>query len=170
MGIGGGTFAILVMTLFGKSIHHAIATAAGFGVIIAVPGAIGFAIIGWGAEGLPPGSIGYVNLIGLVAITAMTAMTAPLGAYVAHKMNPDVLKRAFATYLLLTTGVMFFDAYQQRAAGPQPLIAEAATLQHFASAVSEKNYQAFSGAPPEEGLSYYEPPPRAESQGGEAER
>lgn len=125
LGIGGGTFAILVMTLFGKPIHQAIATAAGFGVIIAVPGAVGFVIIGWGAEGLPPGSIGYVNLIALAAITAMTAITAPLGAHVAHKMNPIILKRAFATYLLLTTGVMFFDAYQQRVpAEGQPLIAK----------------------------------------------
>ncbi len=167
MGIGGGTFAILVMTLFGKPIHSAIATAAGFGFIIAVPGAIGFAIIGQGVEGLPPGSIGYINVIGLLAITAMTALTAPAGAYVAHKMNPALLKRVFATYLLFTTGVMFFDAYQARLDQEPgaPYFAEAATLEHFDSAVSEKEYQALSGAPPEEGLSYYESARRSDGGG-----
>lgn len=162
MGIGGGTFAILVMTLFGKPIHSAIATAAGFGFIIAVPGAIGFMVIGQGVEGLPPGSIGYVNVIGLVAITAMTALTAPAGAYVAHKMNPALLKRVFATYLLFTTAVMFADAYRAHMApaphSAAPYLAEAATLGHFEEAASEKDYRALSGAPPEDGLSYYEPP------------
>lgn len=166
MGIGGGTFAILVMTLFGKPIHSAIATAAGFGFIIAIPGAIGFMIIGQGVEGLPPGSIGYVNVIGLVAITAMTALTAPAGAYVAHKLNPTLLKRVFATYLLFTTGVMFFDAYKAQMEHPSaPYLAEAATRGRLEKAASEKDYQAFSGAPPEEGLSYYEPPAQADKGG-----
>ena len=35
MGIGGGTFGVTVMTLYGVTIHRAVATAAGFGLIIA---------------------------------------------------------------------------------------------------------------------------------------
>lgn len=44
LGIGGGTIAIMVMTLCGRSIHRAIATASGIGTLIAVPATIGFAI------------------------------------------------------------------------------------------------------------------------------
>ena len=129
MGIGGGTLAILVLTLFGKSIHQAIATAAGFGAIIAVPGTIGFAIIGLGQEGLPFGSVGYINLIGFAAVTAMTYITAPLGALAAHSLNADILKRAFAVYLLLTAGVMSFDALGGNAHA-QPAEEAQASIQH----------------------------------------
>ena len=70
LGIGGGTIAIIVMTLCGKSIHRAIATAAGVGFIIAVPGMIGFIAIGWGKAGLPWGSTGYVNWPAAITITS----------------------------------------------------------------------------------------------------
>ena len=53
LGIGGGTIAIMVMTLCGRTIHRAIATASGIGTLIAVPSAIGFAIIGLGQRACP---------------------------------------------------------------------------------------------------------------------
>lgn len=112
LGIGGGTIAVIVMTMCGRSIHRAIATAAGFGFIIAVPGAIGFAIIGLGEPGLPIGSVGYVNVIAAVAISAMSMMTAPLGATAAHALPPLLLKRIFAIYLMVVAALMFRDALQ----------------------------------------------------------
>ena len=110
LGIGGGTIAIIVMTLCGKSIHRAIATAAGVGFIIAVPGMIGFAIIGRDAPGLPFGSIGYVNLPAALAITSMSMLTAGRGAAVAHRLSPAVLGRAFGIYLLFIGFVMICNA------------------------------------------------------------
>jgi len=112
LGIGGGTIAVIVMTMCGRSIHRAIATAAGFGFIIAVPGAIGFALIGRGENDLPLGSIGYVNLIAVVAISVTSMLTAPLGASAAHALPPALLKRAFAIYLMVVAGLMFRDALQ----------------------------------------------------------
>lgn len=109
LGIGGGTIAVLVMIYCGRPIHQAIATAAGFGAIIAIPGTIGFAIIGYGAEGLPPGSVGYINLIGLVAIAATSTLTAPFGVALAHKLPPIALKRVFGVYLVLTSCLMLKD-------------------------------------------------------------
>jgi len=100
LGIGGGTIAIIVMTLCGKSIHKAIATAAGIGVLIGVPTAIGFALIGLGARDLPWGSVGYVNLPATVAITAATLVSAPWGVAAAHKLNPMMLRTIFGIYLL----------------------------------------------------------------------
>lgn len=106
LGIGGGTPAVLIMTLNGVTIHRAVATAAGFGTIIAVPGAIASMILGFNVEGLPTGSVGYVNLIALVAITAMSVLTAPIGASMAHSLDPKMLKRVFGVYLLVTAALM----------------------------------------------------------------
>ncbi len=110
LGIGGGTIAIIVMTLCGRSIHRAIATAAGVGFIIAVPGSIGFILIGLGEHHLPMGSLGYVNLIAAVAISAMSMLTAPLGASAAHMLPAPLLKKFFAAYLMLVAILMFRDA------------------------------------------------------------
>ncbi|WP_242137913.1 MULTISPECIES: sulfite exporter TauE/SafE family protein [unclassified Sphingomonas] len=106
LGIGGGTVAVIVMTLCGRTIHKAIATAAGFGFIIAVPGTIGWVLIGLGKPGLPIGSLGYVNLLGAVVITSMSILTAPLGVAAAHALPAEPLKRVFGVYLLFIAGVM----------------------------------------------------------------
>lgn len=101
LGIGGGTIAVMVMTLCGRSIHRAIATAAGVGTLIAVPSAIGFALIGLGAPGLPWGSLGYVNLPATAAIASTSMLTAPYGAAAAHALDGALLKRVFGIYLVV---------------------------------------------------------------------
>mgnify|MGYP003677796394 FL=1 len=111
LGIGGGTIAVLVMTACGRSIHQAVATAAGFGFLIAVPGTIGFAILGYGQPGLPFGSIGYVNVIAVLAIAAMTYITAPLGARAAHSLNGVALKRVFGLYLVATSAIVLYNSF-----------------------------------------------------------
>ncbi|MDB5711941.1 MAG: permease [Sphingomonas bacterium] len=110
LGIGGGTIAIMVMTLCGRSIHRAIATASGVGTLIAVPSAIGFAIIGLKERGLPWGSLGYINLPAAAAIASMSILTAPLGVAVAHRMDPALLKRVFGVYLIFIAMIMFSKA------------------------------------------------------------
>ncbi|MEM9668746.1 MAG: sulfite exporter TauE/SafE family protein [Pseudomonadota bacterium] len=109
LGIGGGTIAVLVMTACGRPIHRAIATAAGFGTVIALPGAIGFALLGLGESGLPVGSVGYVNIIAFAAITAMSFLTAPLGARAAHSLDAVALKRVFGVYLIVTSAVVLLN-------------------------------------------------------------
>lgn len=110
LGIGGGTIAIMVMTLCGRSIHRAIATASGIGTLIAIPSAIGFAIIGLRTPGLPWGSIGYVNLPATVAIASMSVLTAPLGVAAAHSLEPVLLKRVFGIYLIVIALFMIKSA------------------------------------------------------------
>ncbi len=106
LGIGGGVIAIIVMTLCGKSIHRAIATAAGVGTLIAVPGMIGFILIGLGEPGLPMGSLGFVNVPATIAITSTSIITAPYGVAVAHRLNPRALKITFGLYLLFVSYTM----------------------------------------------------------------
>lgn len=111
LGIGGGTIAVLVMTACGRPIHQAVGTAAGFGVIIAMPGAVGFAVLGLGEASLPFGSIGYVNLIAVLAITSMSFITAPFGARAAHSLNAVALKRVFGVYLVATSAIVLQNTF-----------------------------------------------------------
>ena len=111
LGIGGGTPFVVTMTMCGRSFHQAIATASGVGFIIAVPGTIGFLLIGLTDTNLPWGSIGYVNLPALLAISTMSIFTAPMGAQLAHKLNDLVLKRAFGIYLLTISVSMFYKTF-----------------------------------------------------------
>lgn len=99
MGIGGGSFGVPMMTLYGRPIHRAVATAAGFGVIIAVPSVIGFLMVGWDAPGKPPLTFGLVNVVAFVIIVSMTLITAPIGVRIAHSMDPKPLKIVFAGFI-----------------------------------------------------------------------
>ena len=108
MGIGGGSFGVPTMTLFNVPIHRAVATAAGFGVIIAVPSVIGFILVDMDAA--PPFSIGAVNLVAFALIIAMTLITAPWGAALAHRMDPGPLKKVFGIFLTLVALNMLLKA------------------------------------------------------------
>ncbi|WP_298804521.1 sulfite exporter TauE/SafE family protein [uncultured Lentibacter sp.] len=99
MGIGGGSFGVPLMSLFNVPIHRAVATAAGFGVIIAVPAVIGF--LGMEVIDAPPYTIGAVNLVAFAVIISMTMITTPYGVKLAHAMDAKPLKRVFAVFLTL---------------------------------------------------------------------
>jgi uncharacterized membrane protein YfcA len=101
MGISGGSLATMVLTLYGKPIHNAVATAAGIGVPISIAGTIGYALAGLPHQAeLPPLSIGFVSVIGLVAIAPVSSIVSPLGARIAHALPRRWLEIAFALFLL----------------------------------------------------------------------
>ena len=102
MGIGGGSFGGMLMSLCGRPIHQAVATASGFGVAIGSAATLGFIVFGWDATGRPPLSVGYVNVPAAVLMGLLTTLVAPYGARLAHRMNRTVLRRSFALYLLAT--------------------------------------------------------------------
>jgi len=101
MGIGGGSFGVPLMSLYNVPIHRAVATAAGFGVLIAVPSVIGFLFLQIDPANRPPFTVGAVNLVAFVLVIAMTLITAPWGVKLAHAMDPKPLKRVFAVFLTL---------------------------------------------------------------------
>ena len=111
MGIGGGSFGVPIMTLHGRPIHRAVATAAGFGLIIALPAAITFLLTPAPELNRPPFTVGHVNIAAFLVVIAMTMLTAPLGAKLAHSLNPKPLKRVFAVFLLLVAINMLRKAY-----------------------------------------------------------
>jgi uncharacterized membrane protein YfcA len=113
MGIGGGTLSVPVLTLFGVPIHRAVGTAAGIGLLISVPATAGFVIGGLGIPGRPPWSAGYVSLLGFALIVPATLLAVPLGARLAHALNPEPLRRAFAAFLGITAMRMLWDVIGQ---------------------------------------------------------
>ncbi len=107
MGIGGGTLGVPAFSAFGVPIKRAVGTGAAIGLVIGIPGCIGFVLAGWGNPALPPLSFGYVSVVGLCLIVPATVVTAPYGVRMAHSLNPVMLRRAFAVFLLLTSVKMF---------------------------------------------------------------
>jgi uncharacterized membrane protein YfcA len=99
MSIGGATFVVPLLTLYGYPILRAVATASGVGPLIALPGVIGFAWAGWHAPGLPPFSIGFVSLIAMVVVAPLSVYAAPYGVRVAHNIPRRTLELAFAAFL-----------------------------------------------------------------------
>ncbi|MBR1092010.1 sulfite exporter TauE/SafE family protein [Bradyrhizobium manausense] len=101
MGIGGGLVGNVVLTLYSFPIHSAVATASGIGLIVSIPGALGYVVSGWGQPGLPPLSAGYVSIIGFALLTPLSLLTVRHGVKLAHRMSKREMELALATYLLL---------------------------------------------------------------------
>jgi uncharacterized membrane protein YfcA len=101
MGIGGGSFGVPLMTLYGRPMHKAVATAAGFGVLIAAPSVLAFLLVPIDPAARPPFTVGAVNLVAFAIVISMTLITTPLGVRLAHAMDPKPLKRVFAVFLTL---------------------------------------------------------------------
>lgn len=100
VGIGGGTLSVPFLLWHNVPLHRAIATSAAIGFPIAITGAAGYVLGGWGVSGLPPGSIGFIYLPALAGIVIGSVLTAPLGARTAHRLPVRPLKRIFALLLL----------------------------------------------------------------------
>lgn len=111
MGIGGGTLSVPSMTAFSMPIHRAVGTAAAMGLLIAVPGTLGFIWSGFGIAGLPPFSVGYVSLPAVLLIVPTTFLFAPFGAMLAHSLNQKYLRLAFALFLAVTAVRMLVAVY-----------------------------------------------------------
>lgn len=109
MGIGGGTICVPVLNFLGYDIRRAVGTAAAIGLIIALPGTIGYAISGVGVDGRPPFSIGYVNVLAAALLIPMTVLCAPIGARIAHTIPRRALRMCFGLFLAVTSLRMFFD-------------------------------------------------------------
>ena len=103
MGIGGGTLAVPLLTMFSVAMHTAVGTGAALGATIAVPGTLAYMITGFlRGEVLPPFSLGYVNVPFALVLALATTFVAPYGARLAHRLDRLTLRRCFAAFLLVT--------------------------------------------------------------------
>lgn len=113
MGIGGAALNVPYMTLHNVPIHKAVGSASAMGLLIAIPGVLGFIFIGSGqGAGLPPYSVGYVNLLALAIIIPVTVIMAPVGVHVTHKFSVKMLRRVFSGFLIIISIRMIFEVLQ----------------------------------------------------------
>ncbi|WP_210485677.1 sulfite exporter TauE/SafE family protein [Microvirga antarctica] len=111
MGIGGGQLSNLFMTFYNRPIHQAIATSSGLGVLISIPGAIGYIYAGLPRAAEYPNvvalqfplAIGYISLIGFMLFVPTSIWMAPIGARLAHTLSKRRLEVAFGIFLLIVS-------------------------------------------------------------------
>ena len=104
MGVGGGVLNNTFMTTFGRTVHQAVATSSGVGMLISLPGLIGYLWAGWGNPDLPIYSTGYVNWIAVALTIPITLLMAPLGAAAAHGLKSRQLETVFGIFMLIVAG------------------------------------------------------------------
>jgi len=102
IGIGGGSFSVPILSIFSKKMHQAVGTSAVLGFFIALPGAISYIFLGINIEGLPPYSIGYVNILIVALVISTSIFTANIGAKLSSRISKEFLKKIFAIFLLFT--------------------------------------------------------------------
>jgi uncharacterized membrane protein YfcA len=113
MGVSGGSLSNIALTLYGKSIHQAVATSAGLGVPITIVGTLGYVLAGLHDRALlPPFSLGFVSLIGVVIMAPVSSFAAPYGARLAHRLSRRTLEIAFSIFLLLISARFLISLFQ----------------------------------------------------------
>ena len=101
MGIGGGQLCNVYMMLYRRPIHQAVATSSGLGILISIPGALGYIYAGWPKmDVLPAFSLGFVSLIGVALFVPMSMLTVKLGVNLAHRLPKRQLEMGFGLFLL----------------------------------------------------------------------
>ena len=92
MGIGGGAISNMIFSFHNRPIHQAVATSAGLGVLISIPG-----------------TLGYVSLMALILVAPITTLSAPFGARLAHRMPKRKLEIAFGAFLAIVCARFLYD-------------------------------------------------------------
>jgi uncharacterized protein len=114
MGISGGSLAAMVLTIYGKPIHKAVATSAGIGVPITIAGALGYVLAGLPHQAaLPVLSLGFVSLIGVALIAPISSWVAPMGARLAHALPRRQLEIGFGIFLIVAAARFLVSLLEQ---------------------------------------------------------
>jgi uncharacterized membrane protein YfcA len=114
MGISGGSLATMVLTIYGKPIHKAVATSAGIGVPITMAGALGYVLAGLPHQAaLPFLSLGFVSLIGVALIAPISSWVAPMGARLAHALPKRQLEIGFGIFLIVAAARFLVSLAEQ---------------------------------------------------------
>jgi hypothetical protein len=100
-GIGGGSISVPFFSWCNVQMQRAVATSSACGLPIALSGAASSAVQGWGEQGLPMYSSGYVYWPAFLGIILTSTIFARQGAKLAHRLEPEKLKKVFALFLLI---------------------------------------------------------------------
>ena len=111
MGIGGGVFNTPIFKMFGYPINVAIGTSAAIGLLIAIIGALGFAISGTYFNINVPLSLGFVNIPTFLIFVPITMFMAKIGAKTVHKFDKRLIGKLFGIYLFIVSCKLFYEYF-----------------------------------------------------------
>jgi uncharacterized membrane protein YfcA len=111
MGIAGGIINTPILKMFGYPINIAIGSSAAIGFLIALVGAIGFAISGIYLNIDAPLSLGFVNVPAFFIFVPITTLMAKKGAKTVHKVNKQLIGKLFGIFLFIVSCRLFFDYF-----------------------------------------------------------
>ena len=100
VGVGGAMISLPFMTFWGVPFRSAVGTSSAISLVVAIAGTIGYVGAGITVPSLPAWTLGYVYLPALLGISVTSVFVAPWGARLAHRLPVEVLKKAFAVFLL----------------------------------------------------------------------
>ena len=111
MGIAGGVINTPVLKMFGYPIKVAIGCSAAVGFVIALIGAIGFAVSGSYLNINAPLSLGFVNIPTFLIFVPITMFMAKIGAKTVHKFDKKLIGKLFGIYLFIVSCKLFYDYF-----------------------------------------------------------
>jgi uncharacterized membrane protein YfcA len=111
MGIAGGVINTPVLKLFGYPIKVAIGSSAAVGFVIALIGAIGFAVSGSYLNINVPLSLGFVNIPTFLIFVPITMFMAKIGAKSVHRFDKRLIGKLFGIYLFIISCKLFYDYF-----------------------------------------------------------
>ena len=112
IGIGGGVLMVPVMTLALRfKIHNAVGTSTALMIFTSIGGLVGYIVNGLGVAGLPPYSLGYVNLPSWLMLAVTSVGAAQLGARTAHLLPAKQLKWVFIA-VMFYMGLKMIGVFQ----------------------------------------------------------
>ena len=105
-GIGGGTLSVPYLSRYKIEMKQVVGTAAACGLPIALFASLSNVFVGQTISNRPEWSVGLIYLPALFGISIASVYFAKVGAQLAHRLAPDKLRLAFASFLLLV-GIRF---------------------------------------------------------------
>ena len=111
MGIAGGVINTPILKMFGYPIKVAIGSSAAVGFLIALIGAIGFAISGSYLNTNVPLSLGFVNIPTFLIFVPITMFMAKIGAKTVHKFDKRLIGKLFGIYLFIVSCKLFYEYF-----------------------------------------------------------
>ncbi len=111
MGIAGGVINTPILKMFGYSIKVAIGSSAAVGFLIALIGAIGFAVSGSYLNINVPLSLGFINVPAFLIFVPITTFMAKIGAKTVHKFDKRLIGKLLGIYLFIISCKLFYEYF-----------------------------------------------------------
>jgi uncharacterized protein len=106
-GIGGGILLVPVLViLLGYPMHTAVGTSSACLIFSSTGAVAAYIINGINIAGLPPYSVGYINLVTFAILAITTVPFARVGVRLAHRCTGRNLQIVFAVVLILIGGIL----------------------------------------------------------------